>query len=406
MNAPARLAGFAAVLGLAFGGAAVAGGAIDPDRGGERRRRARGRAATGEHGARAAARRPRPRRRRARPARSSSTTPELERGRTERLTFRDRRRRAAHGQRLRRRAREADAPDRRPPRPRRASSTCTPSRPPTAAGRPTSSSTSAGAYRALRRLQARGRARRRSRPTCASTAPPTSRRSPRPRRRRRATAATTSRSTATATSSRSRITRDGEPVETEPYLGAGGHLVALREGDLAFLHVHPDAASGRRVRDRVPDRGPLPPVPPVPARGPRPHRRVHQEVRAADEPRRAADHRHDVRVVREPHRAQAQQARRRHRDGQLRDRARDGRLRPRRGRARPPRRRGRGRRLPGGAADRRAGGAGEPPTSSRRCGSRMLVSLPLGARRRSALDDPGAPVRQLAVARAAARPRR
>ena len=35
------------------------------------------------------------------------------------------------------------------------------------------------------------------------------------------------------------ITRDGEPVATDPYLGAGGHLVALREGDLAFLHVHP-----------------------------------------------------------------------------------------------------------------------------------------------------------------------
>ena len=35
------------------------------------------------------------------------------------------------------------------------------------------------------------------------------------------------------------ITHDGEPVDTEPYLGAGGHLVALREGDLAFLHVHP-----------------------------------------------------------------------------------------------------------------------------------------------------------------------
>jgi hypothetical protein len=35
------------------------------------------------------------------------------------------------------------------------------------------------------------------------------------------------------------ITKDGVPVETEPYLGAGGHLVALREGDLAFLHVHP-----------------------------------------------------------------------------------------------------------------------------------------------------------------------
>ena len=35
------------------------------------------------------------------------------------------------------------------------------------------------------------------------------------------------------------ITQDGETVHTEPYLGAGGHLVALREGDLAFLHVHP-----------------------------------------------------------------------------------------------------------------------------------------------------------------------
>ena len=29
-------------------------------------------------------------------------------------------------------------------------------------------------------------------------------------------------------------------AELEPYLGAGGHLVALREGDLAYLHVHPD----------------------------------------------------------------------------------------------------------------------------------------------------------------------
>jgi hypothetical protein len=38
------------------------------------------------------------------------------------------------------------------------------------------------------------------------------------------------------------ITRRGEPVETEPYLGAGGHLVALRDGDLAFLHVHPTEA--------------------------------------------------------------------------------------------------------------------------------------------------------------------
>jgi hypothetical protein len=36
------------------------------------------------------------------------------------------------------------------------------------------------------------------------------------------------------------VTRDGKPVAVEQYLGAKGHLVALREGDLAFLHVHPD----------------------------------------------------------------------------------------------------------------------------------------------------------------------
>jgi hypothetical protein len=40
------------------------------------------------------------------------------------------------------------------------------------------------------------------------------------------------------------VARAGEPVRTEPYLGAGGHLVALREGDLAYLHVHPEGHSG------------------------------------------------------------------------------------------------------------------------------------------------------------------
>ncbi len=38
------------------------------------------------------------------------------------------------------------------------------------------------------------------------------------------------------------IAKAGRPVQTEPYLGAGGHLVALREGDLGFLHVHPSEA--------------------------------------------------------------------------------------------------------------------------------------------------------------------
>jgi hypothetical protein len=35
------------------------------------------------------------------------------------------------------------------------------------------------------------------------------------------------------------ITRGGRPVAVQPYLGASGHLVALRAGDLAYLHVHP-----------------------------------------------------------------------------------------------------------------------------------------------------------------------
>lgn len=37
------------------------------------------------------------------------------------------------------------------------------------------------------------------------------------------------------------VTQNGAPVTTiEPYLGAFGHLVALRDGDLAYLHVHPE----------------------------------------------------------------------------------------------------------------------------------------------------------------------
>ena len=32
---------------------------------------------------------------------------------------------------------------------------------------------------------------------------------------------------------------DGRPTALQPYLGAGGHLVVLREGDLAYAHAHP-----------------------------------------------------------------------------------------------------------------------------------------------------------------------
>lgn len=41
------------------------------------------------------------------------------------------------------------------------------------------------------------------------------------------------------------VSRDGAPItDLQPYLGAYGHLVALRQGDLAYLHVHPDGAPG------------------------------------------------------------------------------------------------------------------------------------------------------------------
>jgi hypothetical protein len=41
------------------------------------------------------------------------------------------------------------------------------------------------------------------------------------------------------------VAKDGKPVtDLQPYLAAYGHLVALRDGDLAYLHVHPDGEPG------------------------------------------------------------------------------------------------------------------------------------------------------------------
>jgi hypothetical protein len=45
------------------------------------------------------------------------------------------------------------------------------------------------------------------------------------------------------------VTRAGRPVALQDYLGAKGHLVALRQGDLAFLHVHPDENRLRFMTD-------------------------------------------------------------------------------------------------------------------------------------------------------------
>ena len=51
------------------------------------------------------------------------------------------------------------------------------------------------------------------------------------------------------------ITKDGKPIDTETYLGAAGHLVALREGDLAFLHVHPTSDDAVRFAATLPSEG-------------------------------------------------------------------------------------------------------------------------------------------------------
>ncbi|CCF60937.1 hypothetical protein [Nocardia cyriacigeorgica] len=44
------------------------------------------------------------------------------------------------------------------------------------------------------------------------------------------------------------VSRNGQPVtDLQPYLGAYGHLVALRASDLAYLHVHPEGEPGDGV---------------------------------------------------------------------------------------------------------------------------------------------------------------
>jgi hypothetical protein len=41
------------------------------------------------------------------------------------------------------------------------------------------------------------------------------------------------------------VSRGGRPVrDIQPYLGARGHLVAVRQGDLAYLHAHPEEHEG------------------------------------------------------------------------------------------------------------------------------------------------------------------
>jgi hypothetical protein len=52
------------------------------------------------------------------------------------------------------------------------------------------------------------------------------------------------------------VSREGKPVtDLQPYLGAYGHLVALRASDLAYLHVHPMGEPGDGTTPAGPDIG-------------------------------------------------------------------------------------------------------------------------------------------------------
>ena len=107
----------------------------------------------------------------------------------------------------------------------------------------------AGSYRVFADFS-RDNTPRRPPPTCASTAAPTCSRFPAP-----AQAATSDGGYAVRLDSGAAHAGDESaaalhdheetavPSRTQPYLGAGGHLVALRDGDLAFLHVHPSGNS-------------------------------------------------------------------------------------------------------------------------------------------------------------------
>jgi hypothetical protein len=50
------------------------------------------------------------------------------------------------------------------------------------------------------------------------------------------------------------VHRAGQPVtDLQPYLGAYGHLVAVRAADLAYVHVHPDGSPGDGVTPPGPE---------------------------------------------------------------------------------------------------------------------------------------------------------
>ena len=142
------------------------------------------------------------------------------------------------------------------------------------------------------------------------------------------------------------VRRHGQPVaDLQPYLGANGHLVAMRTGDLAYAHVHPVDEDGgppaegpspstlprchRSVRPvlRLPARrtSSTPPrSPSTRAPSPAPDMEMTMTTTRLHQPylhRRSRHRRHDLRLLRRPDHQATQQARRRRRNRELRHRA-------------------------------------------------------------------------------------
>ena len=273
MNAPAKLAGFAAVLALASGGAALAGGAIDPDRDTDEPAHAdAGGAAPGGHGAApeaghgeagsAEAAAPHPVRGLAvaeNGLRVVVDDPELRRGESERLAFRIVDDRGAtvrefdveHEKRMHLIVARRDLTGFQHLHPKQTSD-----------GTWTTGVTlgDAGSYRLFADFVRRG-----ENYTLASDLRVDGNADLQPLPRPAPTAVSDGGYDVRLDAGRARpgeeadlrftIGKAGETVHTEPYLGAGGHLVALREGDLAFLHVHPteDGHGGEEKKDEHDD---------------------------------------------------------------------------------------------------------------------------------------------------------
>ena len=273
MNAPAKLAGFAAVLALASGGAALAGGAIDPDRDTDGPAHAdAGGPASGGHGATPTAGHTESgtaERADSHPVRGLAVAenglrvvvedPELRRGKSERLAFRIVDEGGAtvrdfdveHEKRMHLIVARRDLVSFQHLHPEQTSD-----------GTWTTdlSLGDAGSYRLFADFVRRG-----ENYTLASDLRVDGNADLRPLPRPEPTSLSDGGYDVGLDAGRARpgeeaelrftITEGGETVHTEPYLGAGGHLVVLREGDLAFLHVHPteDGHADEGVQDEHDD---------------------------------------------------------------------------------------------------------------------------------------------------------